>query len=174
MCFWGHHDSSLTVTVWVVMAADTQGSFLIEHYSFVWHKWMHIYLLHVWAIKAEDTPILVINPLGDVWLRTVESSDNNSMLLPLRELPRPPCLMVFHDCHFLPSLCMCFIDDRLVWREEHQFGCCLPFKQPVAEAGCQGGASTCVCRKRQVCWEKKGRRKTDRQRERASERSESS
>lgn len=65
---------------------------------------------------------------------------------------------------------MCFIDDRLARREEHQFGCCLPFKQLVAEAGCQGGASTCVCRKKAgMLGEKIGRRKMDGQRERASE-----
>lgn len=72
---------------------------------------------------------------------------------------------------------MCFIDDRLARREEHQFGCCLPFKQLVAEAGCQGGASTCVCRKKAGMLRKKkneGERWTGREKERASERSESS
>lgn len=64
---------------------------------------------------------------------------------------------------------MCFIDDRLARREEHQFGCCLPFKQLVAEAGCQGGASTCVCRKKAGMLRRKKTKEKDGRAERKSE-----
>lgn len=61
--FWGRHDSSLTVAVWVVMAAEAQG----------WLSTIHLLETNGCACTEPSKPqrhppILIINPLGDAWL----------------------------------------------------------------------------------------------------------
>lgn len=139
--FWGRHDSSLTVAVWVVMAAEAQGSFLIEHYSFIGDKWMCTYR----AIKARATPTDPHHyPLGDAWLEARESS-----LTPCYGIlvcfTVSTWMLHLQGCHFQLSFSLLFssavfVDDRLALCEGHQCGRCLPFKHQVVEAGCQGGA----------------------------------